>query len=255
MAFWTWLTTSCESGWRRHARFLAISWLAAVAVCVLMARLGEGLYFYTDFRENGRRFGGLMTLASGFCLVACGWSLMVPARRALRTPGHGREAAGWLLAAVGSIVLAFDEVAQLHESAAHWLARHHVPGPFGLDQDLYVFGAYAAGLVLVLVLLWPFRRPLEPALLPLLVAITCFAMSEVVDEIPWDAMSHATQQWVGALEEIYKVLGSWTIAMCGLLTADEDTRGIGSGAEPLPVALNRRAGDRVPELKVVRRDR
>lgn len=253
MRLWTWLTTSCETGWRRHARFLALSWLVAVAVCVFVAWLGDGLYFYTDFRENGRRFGGLMSLASGFCLMGCGWSFLVPARRALRTPGHGREFLGWLNAGLGCVLLAFDEVAQLHESVAHWLVRHHVPGPLGLDQDLYVFGFYALGLVLVFVLLWPFRRPLEPALLPLLVAILCFALSEVVDELPWSAMTHQTQQWVGALEEIYKTLGSWSIAMCGLLTADEDTRGIGSGAEPLP-RMDRRATDREPVLKVVNRD-
>lgn len=252
MQLWAWLTTSCETGWRRHARFLALCWLGAIAVCVFMAWLGEGLYFYTDFREGGHRFGGLMSLASGFCLVACGWSFLVPARRAARTPGHTREFLGWLNAALGCIVLAFDEVAQLHESAAHWLARHHVPGPFGLDHDLYVFAAYAVGLVLVLALLWPYRRPLEPALLPLLVAITCFALSEVVDEIPWDSMTHQTQQWVGALEEIYKTLGTWTLTMCGLLTADEDTRGIGSGAEPLPWS-ERRSTDRGHDLKLVSR--
>ena len=230
MQIWEWFKTSCEVAWKRHTRFLVLSWLGGIAVCAGMAWYGHGILFFTDFREDGRRFAGIMSLASGFCLLAAGMLLFVPARRAHRTPGHGREMLGWLLGGFGGIVLAFDEVAQLHEPAAHLLARLGVPQPFGvLDHDLYIFAAYAAGLVLVHVLLWPYRHPLEPVMLPMLVAILCFAMSEVVDQIPWNSMDHSMQLWVGTLEEAYKVLGAWTLAMCSLLTADEGTKGIGSG--------------------------
>lgn len=110
MELWQWLRTSCESGWKRHARFLAWSWGIGIAVCGLAAVAGEGLHYYTDFREGGGRYGGIMTLVSGFCLLVAGWSLLIPARRAMRTDGRRRETLGWLLGAVGGIVLAFDEI-------------------------------------------------------------------------------------------------------------------------------------------------
>lgn len=235
MTFRQWLATSCEAGWRRHARFLALGWLGGIVACIAAAFAGGGLYYFLDFRWSGRPLSGLMTLASGFCLVACGWGMFVAARRAMRTPGHGREAAGWTIAGLGGIALAFDEVAQLHELAAGKMERLGVPRPLGvLDHDLYVFGAYALGLLGVLAMLWPTRRPLEPVMLPLGVAIVCFASSELLDQIPWDLMDRATQRWVGTLEEATKTLGTWTLAMCGLLCADEATREEAAAAEPEP---------------------
>ncbi len=225
MAIRHWLRDSCNVAWRRYARFLLVSWIAGAAVCLYAGWAGEGLYYYLDYMWNGRPNAGLMTLVSGFCLVACGWGLFVAARRAMRTPGGQRETAGWVLAGMGCLWLAFDEVIQLHERAAHFMQRAGVPHPLGvLDHDLYLFAAYFAGLVLVFALLWPTRRPLEPAMLPLLVAIACFAVSEILDQLPWIRMSHDTQQIVGAFEEGYKVFGAWTLAICGLLVADEKTR-------------------------------
>ncbi len=220
-----WLATSCDAGWRRHARFLGLGWLGGIAACAAAAVAGNGLYYFLDFRWSGRPLSGLMTLASGFCLVTCAAGMFVASRRAMRTPGHAREAAGWILAGLGGIWLAFDEVAQLHELAVAKMARMGVPQPFGvLDHDLYIFGGYALGLLVVMAMLWPTRRPLEPAMLPLSVAIVCFAASEMLDQIPWDLMAAPTQQWVGTLEEVSKTLGTWTLAMCGLLCADEATR-------------------------------
>lgn len=225
MPFFTWLFTSCEAAWRRHARFLVLGWLAGAALCLYAGWAGEGLYYYLDYMWNGRPNAGLMTLVSGYCLVACGWGFAVAARRAWREPNGASEALGFTLGSLGCIVLAFDEVAQMHERLAHFLVRHHVPKPFGIfDVDSYIFLLYLGGLIHVLVLLWPTRRPLEPAMLPLLVAIACMGLSEVLDQIPWEWMSHETQQIVGAFEEGYKVFGSWTLAMAGLLVADEGTR-------------------------------
>lgn len=225
MSVWRWLTTSCEVGWQRHARFLALGWLGGLGVCVAALWVGDGLYYFLDFRWSGRPLSGLMTLAGGFCLMACGWGLFVAARRAMRAPGGRREAAGWLVGGLGSIWLAFDEVAQFHEHAAEAMARLGVPRPLGvLDHDLYIFGAYAAGLLLVLVTLWPTRRPLEPAMLPLSVAIACFGISEAADQVPWESMTPRLQLLVGAVEEVSKTIGSWSLAMCGLLCADEATR-------------------------------
>lgn len=225
MPFFHWLFTSCEIAWRRHVRFLGLGWLAGAALCAYAGWAGEGLYYYLDYKWNGRPNAGLMTLVSGFCLVACGWGQFVAARRARREPRGANEALGFTLGGLGCIVLAFDEVIMLHERAAHVLARLHVPRPFGVfDLDSYIFLLYLAGLVHVLTLLWPTRRPLEPAMLPLLVAIACMAGSEALDQLPWDQMTHATQQVVGAFEEGLKVFASWSLAMVGLLVADEATR-------------------------------
>ncbi len=225
MGLWRWLATSCDAGWRRHARFLGLGWLGGLLVCALAAWAGHGLYYFLDFRWSGRPLSGLMTLASGFCLVICGSGFLVASRRAMRTPGQGREWLGWLLGGLGCFWLAFDEVGQLHEQAAELLLRAGVPRPLGvLDMDLYVFAAYVAGLVFVVAMLWPTRRALEPAMLPLAVALVCFALSEVFDQLPWDRLAPATRPWVGTTEEVYKSLGAWSLAMCGLLCADEATR-------------------------------
>ena len=234
MEAWHWLKTACEEGFRRNSRFLVLGWIGGVVICLFAVWAGDGIYYYLDFRWSGKPLSGLMSLASGFCLVACGWGLLVGARRAMRRPGGGGEAAAWLIAGLGSIWLAFDEVAQIHESLAMLMEQTKLPRPFGvLDYDLYIFGAYAVALVVVLWMLWPARRALEPVMLPLSVAIVCFAISEMMDQVPWDQLTREGQKWVGSIEEVSKTLGCWTLAMCGLLCADASEEGLrGKAASP-----------------------
>lgn len=237
MEVWHWLRTSCEAGYRRNSVFLVLGWLGGLVVCLLAVWAGDGIYYFLDFRWSGKPLSGLMSLVSGFCLVACGWGLLVGTRRAMRRPGGGGEAVAWLIAGLGCIWLAFDEVAQIHETLSMVMEQAKVPRPFGvLDHDLYIFGAYAVALLAVLAMLWPARRSLEPVMLPLSVAIVCFAVSEMMDQIPWDALTREGQKWVGSIEEVSKTLGCWTLAMCGLLCADASEEGLRGRTAPPPGA-------------------
>ena len=227
MEVWHWLKTSCEEGYRRNSRFLVLGWIGALIVCLIAVWAGDGIYYFLDYRWSGKPMSGLMTLVSGFCLVACGWGLIVGARRAMRKPDGRGEATAWLIAGLGSIWLAFDEVAQLHETLAGVLEQARFPRPLGvLDYDMYVFGAYAVALLVLLWRLWPARRALEPVMLPLCVAIICFAISELFDQVPWDQLTRNEQKWIGSFEEVSKTLGCWTLAMCGLLCADATEEGL-----------------------------
>lgn len=209
--------------WEQHRALLLPAWLAALTVCLLAAWAGEGLYFFVDFRENGRRYAGLMSLASGFYLMALAWSLVIVAHRARLRGVKPLQLLGWILGAAFACYLAFDEVAQLHETLTHVLQRAGLPKLFGLlDQDIYVFGAYALVALAVLILL---RRALVSRgdlLLPALAVAGFLLASQGLDAIPWDSMSHGTQQVVGTAEEVLKTMGTFTLALLGLLLAAEE---------------------------------
>ena len=199
--------------WRRNRRLLLPAYVGGAAVCLLAAVAGGGLYFYTDFRDGGGRFAGLMSLASGFALLAFGWSLVGMSAHARSR----RERASWLGFGLLGVLLAFDEVAQIHEPIAHALARAGVVGPLWLDQDLYVFGFYALVAGTMSLRLWPRLRTVPELALPAAAALVCFAISQGFDLLPWESLTHSTQLWVGACEEGFKCLGSWNLALLGLL--------------------------------------
>lgn len=214
------LIDALASSWRRHRGLLLPAYAGALVVCVVAAIAGEGLHYYVDFRDGGGRFRGLMSLASGFCLVAFGWSLL---ERSAIARDRG-ERLTWVAAGLLGVLLAFDEVAQFHEAASHLLARRGLPAPPGMDHDLYVFGAYA---VIAALLAWRLRGPLShvrDVLLPTTVAVACFAISQAFDLVPWAALSHDTQQWVGAGEEAFKCMGSWSLALTGLVLSRTPAR-------------------------------
>lgn len=199
--------------WQRHRALLLPAYLGALLVCVWAAIAGEGLHYYVDFRDGGGRFRGLMSLASGFCLLAFGWSLLERSHFALERA----QRSAWIAAGLLGVLLAFDEVAQFHEALSHVLARRGLPTLPGFDHDLYVFGAYA---IIAVVLTLRLRRSLHVAgdmALPALIAVICFGISQAFDILPWDALSHETQQWVGAGEEGFKCMGSWSLALAGLV--------------------------------------
>jgi|SRR5689334_13370300 len=218
---------SLGPSWRRHRRFLLAAWIAGLAVCVYMAWAGGGMYFYMDFRENGRRWAGLMSLASGFCLMSFAWSLLVVARRTASREGWGSTARAWLMGSLGGTWLAFDEVAQLHESLVRVMERRHVPLFLGfIDRDAYLFAAYAVAAGLIV---WLLRAPLarrRDLALPVLMSIFFFAASELIDEFPIGPLaSHNMANAIGAAEEILKTMGSWTLALLGLLFSDAGADG------------------------------
>ena len=208
----TWPRVFADS-WRRNRRLLLPAYLGGALICLLAAIAGGGLYYYTDFRDGGGRFAGLMSLASGFALVAFGWSLL-----GMSAYAHSRrERAAWLGFGLLAVLLAFDEVAQIHEPIAHALARAGVVGPLWLDPDLYVFGFYALVAGIAILHLWPRLREVPELALPAAVALVCFAISQGFDMLPWEQLTRATQRWVGPCEEGFKCLGSWSLAIVGLL--------------------------------------
>ncbi len=201
------------ASWRRHRSLLIPAYLGGLAVCLLAAIAGEGLHYYVDFRDGGGRFNGLMSLASGFCFVAAGWSLLLLSH----SGGDRRERLAWAGAGILGIVLAFDEVAQFHEAASQVLARRGVPTPFGADPEIYVFALYVVTALVLGVALRPQLRRRPDLALPVAIAAACFMISQGFDALPWESLSHETQQWVGAGEEGFKCLGSWSLALAGLV--------------------------------------
>lgn len=208
----TWTRVLADS-WRQHRRLLLPAYVGGAFVCLLAAIAGKGLYFYTDFRDGGGRFAGVMSLASGFALLAFGWSLFGMSAHA-RSRG---ERAAWVGFGLLGVLLAFDEIAQLHEPIARAIARANIVGPLWLDPDLYVFGFYGLVAGAMSLYLWPRLRTVPELALPAAVALVCFAISQGFDLLPWDRLSPSTQQWVGASEEGFKCLGSWSLALVGLL--------------------------------------
>ncbi len=202
-----------STSWKRHRSLLLPAYLGGFAVCAIAAYAGEGLHYYIDLRDGTGRFSGLMSLASGFALLAFGWSFLAVSRSPLARSNRF----AWIGVGLLGVMLAFDEVLQLHEGAAAMMVRAGVPAPFGLDSDLYIFGAYA-GIAAVLALkLRPSLGRLPDLALPALLAIVFFALSQGIDLLPWQAFRHDQQQWVGAAEEGSKCLGSWSLALLGLI--------------------------------------
>jgi hypothetical protein len=199
--------------WRLHRGLLAPAYTGGVAVCIVAAVAGEGMYYYADFRDGGGRFSGLMSLASSFCLVAFGWSMLAVSARGR----DGRDRLPWALAGIGGVWLAFDEAVQLHETFGRTLARAGVPAPLGMEHDLYVFGAYGLIAAWLFARLRP-RRPGGAGLsIPATVAVACFATSQALDGVPWDAVPPGVQPWWGAAEEGFTCIGAWSLALFGLI--------------------------------------
>ncbi|NOT34229.1 MAG: hypothetical protein HOP12_08685 [Candidatus Eisenbacteria bacterium] len=210
------LRTGYREGWRRHGAGDGLTMGVVLAVLGGAAYRGRGIYYFLDFRDGGRRYAGLLTLLSGFCLLIYAWSPFLVWRRLRRARVRGLEPAAWLLGALIGVFLAFDETVQLHDSGARVLGRLGVPELFGmLDRDLYIFGAYAVTAILGA---WLARRRLLAhlhVLLPGTRAIVCLLISQLSDLAPWDTLGEATRQWLGTLEEGTKCFGTFCLALFG----------------------------------------
>ena len=199
--------------WARHRALLLPAYVGGVAVCLGAALAGGGLHYYVDFHDGQGRFSGVMTLASGFSLAAFGWSFLSISHLA----SEREERLGWVSLGLFGMLLAFDEVGRFHEAAASLMARFGIPGPLGLDRDLYVFGAYAVMAGVILWHQWPHLRRAPDLALPTALACAAFALSQCVDMFIWDAVPAASKNWVGGAEEGLKCLGSWSLALIGLM--------------------------------------
>lgn len=212
------LAAGLAHSWRRHRLLLLGVWTAVAVACGL-AVASSGLHLFVDFREPGSgRWAGLMTVFSAFCFAMSGFALLVIARRALRRWGRSLPTIAWVMGGLGSVVLALDEIAQVHESAARRLAAWGVPEPFGIgDQDLYVFALYGLTALFVLFGTWPQLARWRETWLPGAVALGCFAVSGLADTLPWEQMTAAQRGLWGPIEETSKTLGSANLAVFGLL--------------------------------------
>lgn len=210
-------------GWHAHRVLLVTAWGATLALCALAVWLGQGLYYFLDFRDGGGRWAGVFSVLSAGCLALAGFGLLLVARLTLRR-GAG-DTAAWVFGGLGAIFLALDDLLQLHESAARVLARAGVPAPFGLDRDLYVLAAYGAAALYAVRGVWPRLRSWRRSWLPGMAAVLGFAASAGVDLLPWDALSPAAQQGFGAAEEIAKTLGAVSLALFAMVLVEQAAAG------------------------------
>lgn len=213
------LAAGFAEGWRAHRRLLLAAWGATLALCALAVWLGQGLYYFLDFRDGGGRWAGVFSVLSAGCFALAGFGLLLVARLTLRR-GAG-DTAAWVFGGLGAIFLALDDLLQLHESAARVLARSGVPAPFGLDRDLYVLAAYGAAALYAMRGVWPRLRVWRRAWLPGAAALLGFAGSAGVDFLPWEALSRAAQQGFGAAEEIAKTFGSVNLALFAMVLVEQ----------------------------------
>jgi hypothetical protein len=205
-----------------------VAYLAALVVCLGMVAVSVAahrhpVFFYNEYKEDGSRLCGIMTLASAFFMMAGGFLLSVSARQVSRLATVRDHAYRWHAAGLGLIYLGFDDLIQIHE----WITTRlrlklHFPGFLGLDPDIYVYLAYGVAAVgLALVLLPELVRYRSP-LFPLAAVFVFMAGSQVVDVFfPWDKLSQGAQWVLGPLEEILKCLGAWSATLCGLLFLEE----------------------------------
>jgi hypothetical protein len=87
-----------------------------------------------------------MSIVSGFCRVSFSRSLLIFAKR--ERDREARRARG--LAGGGGVVVAFDEVVQIHERVTGLLAAGGLPRSRGVDHDVYGFAAYGLAVLLLL---------------------------------------------------------------------------------------------------------
>jgi len=158
-------------------RIALILILVDVLVCVLAVVDGGN-------RPN-RHFieGGIITWLNALqLLLSAGVACLIYRRRTAENVPPGEAAGFWLLVALGSVYLAIDEVATIHESIGHYLQEHHVPHPpllngYG-DVVLLLYG------VLVLAICWRFRREIwrdHQSLKFLALGATLLVVSESLD--------------------------------------------------------------------------
>lgn len=222
----TTLGTGIRESWRRHRRFLHAMNLGFLVVALLAAWAGRGLYFYTDFREDGKRFAGLMTVASSFSLITFAVLLHFAGMQIARRVGWSRVPVAWIALGAFGVWLAADELVMLHETGVRMLVRAGVPRfLWVVDQDFYIFAVYGLVLLVALAVLVPDLQRRGHTLGPLALAVTGFLTSQALDSLPWDALAPWVRQVVGTAEEMFKCFGTFNLAVFGWLVA-------GSSMEP-----------------------
>jgi hypothetical protein len=221
------LGAGVRRSWREHGVMMVVVWSATTALCAWAAG-SAGLYYFIDFRSGSGPHSGAMTVFSAFALVAAGVCTTLVARRVHAHAGWSVATLAWAIGGAGGLLLAVDELIEVHEGIARRLARAGVPAPFGVgDRDLYVFAIYALGALFAVRGALPQLRRWGETWLPGMAAVLCFVLSSAVDAVPWESMSHAQQSFWGPAEEILKTLGTVSFAVFALLLAEAAARDAG----------------------------
>lgn len=227
------LAAGLAISWREHHRLLIAAWVSTIVLCSLAAWFGQGVYYFLDFRDGSGRWAGLFSVLSAGCLAVGGFAMLMVARLTRMNPGARPAATAWVFGGLGGIFLSLDDLTQIHESVARVLGRIGIPAPLGYgDQDVYVFAAYGMG---ALYAVWTVRHQLAGwprAWLPGALAIACFAASQGVDLVPWDALARPEQEWWGSIEEVFKTLGCVNFALFGALVVENAARDPGFARTP-----------------------
>lgn len=184
-----------------------------LALCAVACTIASywGLRFYGDtgylFREvlDPEFPAGAITACSGGFLLWAAWTWI-----ALGRMHRDRWAMGL---GCGLGCLALDEVLQVHERLTHGLVALGAPRPWGLEQDIYVFAAYAMALAPCLLAVLPRVRASQEGLRLFWAAMGLAAFSQGMDMLPWDRLGPVEKQSVGAAEEAAKTLATLAFAL------------------------------------------
>ena len=230
--------SAVPESFQRHKKLIVLNLAGLFAALVLLSavgqfRFGSTLYFYSDIGANGKFGAGAMTVVSGMCLFVSGAWLISSARLVFLHRGSQAEAGDrpwwFLIAGLGAIFLGLDEILMVHEYLTLKMDQFGVPKLFGIDQDLYIFAVYGILAFVVLLKLLPSIHRHRNAIFPLAAVIAFFALSEVVDMIPWDALTGDQKTILGPTEEILKTMGAWSAALYTELLLESVVSDIGTG--------------------------
>jgi len=209
-----------------HRRFVLVSYGIAVVVCVVMAAAPylvgfTPLFMYADIGQFQGGLAGAATALSAFFLASTG-VLFVVIGRQLAIVRAERRNRWWYLIGCAFVFLALDELLMWHERLTARMEAWDVARAFGFaDQDAYIFIAYGLFAALVGSRLLPTISTSRLTILPLIVAVTLFVLSTLVDLVPWSSLSRNQRGVLGPLEEGLKTLGSWSSLMYAVLLLED----------------------------------
>lgn len=229
--------SAVSESFQRHKKLIVLNLAGLFTALVLLSvvgqlQFGSTLYFYSDIGGNGRFGAGAMTVVSGMCLFVSGAWLISGARFLYIHRNTMPEASNrhwwFLIAGTGAIYLGLDEILMVHEYLTLKMDQIGVPKLFGIDQDLYIFAVYGIVAFVVLLKLFPSIYRYRNAIFPLVATIAFFALSEVVDMIPWDALTGNQKSILGPTEEILKTMGTWSAALYAELLLESIVSDVGA---------------------------
>jgi hypothetical protein len=218
------------ASFRRFKHFLTPLYLGmfiglAVLPFISLFKYDDTLFFYLDF--TGEKFGlGAITVLGSMFLVVTGAFFLAISRLyfLMKEPSslmNTNSRCWWVVAGIGVIYLGLDEILKIHEFLTWKMADLGIPKLFGIDQDVYIFAIYGIAALLIGLKLLPSVSYYRQAILPLVATFIFFALSEIIDFIPWFSLTHNQQMFLGPIEEIFKTMGEWSFLLYAGLLLEE----------------------------------